>query len=634
MERFRITEPGDRDSNSPTFSGRTAFIWMARLFVSGLLWAALSAGAQPSSPPPLSDPLMSLMLSQPPIDVVSPVRPVSGFDPPVVRPGEDSTYRVTFNALEQSIEWPTNLDALSRQQARAAGHGQVLALGPSTLQPRTTFNYHLRVQKSGTFTVPEFTVNVYGKPVTVPAAELEVTDTPTPPPPPAQRLVLGAPTTNLFVGQMVRFTVACPPASSLVSQGFSPLEIVGNGWLVDQSSFRQRYEVNPRGVSSGIPAVVCEAIATPLVAGRLSAFAQGFFVTRISGTLILNSSGAINGALLPYTLLDSDPVEFQVRPLPREGVLPGFTGAVGMFGLATPELTTNSVRVGEPVKLRVKVRGDGNLARLAPPPGPKSRDWEVFVSRPDATPSQVIQAQGYTTLEFTLVPLSTRAQATPPIPFSFFEPTRSTYMDLTIPSVPIQVLPGAAPTEPQALVQAGELDGQTEKEPVLSGIASAPGRSAASLVPLQCRAWYPLLQLAPAGAFLGLWSWDRRRRYREAHPDVVRRHRARRALRKEQRAIERAARVGDAARFAESAVAAMRVVAAPHYPAEPRALVGADVLALLSDTERSGQTGEVVRRFFGVTDAARFSSVPAAGQELLSLRADLDRALVQLEEKL
>lgn len=610
------------------------------LLSSSLLLAAASSafGAtamQTNGTPPLSDPLMALMLSQPPIDVTSPVQPVSGFDPPVVRPGEDSTYRVTFNALAESIEWPNQINGLDNLRPRPGGRGQILALGPNTLQPRTSFNYHVRVSTNGVVTIPAFSITVYGKPVTVPAAQLEVTDSPSSATVPAPRLALQTAGTNLYVGQMLHFTVICPPAASLISQGFSPLELVGPGWLVDQTSFRQRYEAPPRFSTPGtFPQMICELTAAPLQAGHLSAFAQAFFVTRSAGPLILNGSGSLNGTLLPYTLLDSDPMDFQVKPLPREGVLPGFTGAVGNFEMGTPEVSTNTVRVGEPLTLRVKIRGDGNLARLTPPPAPKSKDWDIIVSRPDATAPQIIQAQNYTTFEFTFIPLTTSDHATPAIPFSYFDPVRAAYADLTISPVSVQVLPGDSTTDTRALAEANALDRQEEKEPALSGLATMPGLAARSLVPLQRRAWYPLLQLFPALVFLGLWSWDRRRRYLEAHPDILLRRRARRALRREKRRLEKASRAGDVARFAESAVAAMRVATAPHFPAEPRALVGADVVALLSENERSGREGEVIRKFFSATDAARYSTTAVTTQELLPLQPDLNRVLTQLEEKL
>ena len=44
-----------------------------------------------------------LMISQPKIDIDSPVSATAVFDPPVAGPGQTAIYRVTFNALEESI---------------------------------------------------------------------------------------------------------------------------------------------------------------------------------------------------------------------------------------------------------------------------------------------------------------------------------------------------------------------------------------------------------------------------------------------------------------------------------------------------------------------------------------------------
>ena len=196
------------------------------------------------------------------------------------------------------------------------------------------------------------------------------------------------------------------------------------------------------------------------------------------------------------------------------------------------------------------------------------------------------------------------------------------------------VNPGAAPGDLASLLQASSAGIETEKELVLSGLATSRGRTAASLVPPQQQAWFPLVQLAPAALFFGLWSWDRRRRYLETHPDVLLRRRARRALHRQWRILERAARAEDAPRFAAAAVSALRVACAPHYPAEPRALVGCDVLPLLSEAERTGRAGQVVRRFFAVTDATCFGNATPNAADLLPLRADLEGVLEQLEQKL
>src|ERR1043166_6201540 len=166
----------------------------------------------------------------------------------------------------------------------------------------------------------------------------------------------------------------------------------------------------------------------------------------------------------------------------------------------------------------------------------------------DATPPQLVQARGFVSFAYTFIPLTQSAHATPAIPFSCFDPERGAYADLTIPPVPVSVNSNNVAADLSLLLQPGPGATEPEKELRLSGLAASPGWSASKLVPLQRRAWFPLLQLVPATAFMGLWGWDRRRRFLEQHPDVILRRRARRALHREWRALRRAARAGDAPR--------------------------------------------------------------------------------------
>lgn len=632
------------------------------IIVRGLTISPANQGVSSPAPPPTQaprDPFMSLMLSQPKIDIPAAPTATAAFDPPVVRPGELSFLRVVFNALEESIEWPTNLVAPPQLEVRPGAHGQLLQMAGASLEPRTAFNYRVRASSLGTFTVPEFVVHVAGKPVTVPSARLEVVSAPPASVAPAEQLTLELPVTNLFVGQPITARILLPGLPAGMVQGLGQPQLSGQGILVDLGGVRQRYEMAQRGGAT-VATFVYETTLTPVMTGKLTVFAQGFTGgSRFSGPVVVTGPATIPGGPPRYSLLESEPVELNVRPLPSEGQLPGFTGAIGSFNVGPPKLATNVLRVGDPVKLTVTItnRGDGPLARLVAPPPPQAQAWQVFAASdfappqplappqpifrlgPDGRPVLINTAQpgalqGVVTFTYTLIPLTEAARATPPIPFSCFDPKAGAYADLTIPSVPVTVKPGSMAGDFASLLQAGSAGGEPEKELVLSGLAASRGRTASSLVPPQQQWWFPLVQLVPAVAFFGLWNWDRRRRYLEAHPDIILRRRARRALHRQWRALQRAARVADAPRFAAAAVNAMRVACAPHYPAEPRALVGGDVLPLLPETERSGRAGEVVRRFFAITDAARFGTATPNAAELLPLKPDLERVLQELEQKL
>ena len=576
-----------------------------------------------------------MLMPQPNIDTTAPVEATAVFDPPVIRPGGTSTYRVTFNALLDSVQWPEDMIAPEPLVLRSSARAQTLTPTGAALQPRAGFNYRAHAASAGSFTVPRFIVYVYGKSVTVPAATLEVAANPAAPLAPPRLLLLDPANTNPFVGQIVTMRVVLPGVATGV-QILHSVKLNGDGFMADQNPVQQRMDIFPQ-YSSSYSSLVCETTLTPLKPGKLAisvhAFTGGL---QSSGPIVIRGNVTIPGGPQPQVLLDSDPITLNVRPLPREKELPGYTGGIGQFKLEPPVLATNLLHVGDPVTLTVNVRGDGNLARLTAPPLPSAPGWQVFAGANDPAPPQLIQARGYVTFNWSLIPTTEATRATPKIPFSYFDPDRAAYVDLSVPPVAVTVKPGTALVAPAAFAETNAPATGAEQEPKLSGLATAPGRSLATLVPAQRTPWFPRLQLVPVILFAALWWWDRRRRFHEAHPEILLRRRARRALRREWAAVRKAAALGDTSRFAACAVNAMRAACAPHYPAEPRALVSSDVVPLLDTSHESylSQSTEVVRRIFAAADAERFAAQVTGPADVLALRGELDRVLAQLEARL
>jgi hypothetical protein len=374
-----------------------------------------------------------------------------------------------------------------------------------------------------------------------------------------------------------------------------------------------------------------EVVLIPLTTGQLEVTAQGFTGgNQFGGPLAVQVQSSPTGSQPQPVLLDSDPVTLRVNPLPSAGKLPGFTGFIGTLTSDPPVIATNMARVGDPVKMTVTFHSEGSLTRFVPPPAPTARDWQTFPPSPAAT--RTPNGVSYT---FTLTPLTNGTLTTPRIPFSYFDPQHATYVDLTIPAVTLFVTNSESVVDAEAWLLANTLsESGNNKKPALSPLATTPGRTASTLIPMQTRASFVLMLLSPLAVFGALSAWDRRRRFLEQHPDIVRRRMARRALKRERRAMEQAAARGDAMEFSSRAVSAMRVACAPHFPAEPRALVGGDVLTLLDQVSRDGRVGEVMRTLFAVTDESQFGRTTVDVEGLLKLRTDPNRVLDELEAKL
>ena len=608
-----IPHPVFRGAHAPRHWKLDAGGWRCGVALFVLLFAPFILRAQtPPQIPPLAQ--MQLQIQQPTVDTTTPVTASAAFDPPVVRAGDQCFYRVSLDATESSIQWPDKISAPPELKFGENARGQLTQSLGNRFRPLTEFVYEMQAATAGHFTVPNFRVNVAGDIVEIPAASLDVVADKSSSSPPAQRLVLEVAVTNVFLGQPFRARVLLPASSANEIEALREVQFTGDGLMTDKSALRQSVEAaNVAGELK--PAFVCELTVTPIAPGPLKFSAQGFSAGReFMGPISIRGQISLPGGPTKYALLISDPVEINVRPLPIAGELPGFTGAIGKFFRDPLRLTKDRLHVGEPAQLTATFHGEGDLARFVPPVAPRSRDWQIIADPPPAT-------------RFTLIPQTDEINSTPAIPFCSFDPDTGKYVDLTIPPVPVTVVGEGLPVEVRA-------QADSHSAPLkLSGLAATPGKTVSSLKPLQLRGWFLGVQLAPAVGFFALWQWDRRRRFLAAHPEIVRRRRARRALRRERRQLHKAVAAGDSDDFLRHSVAALRVACAPHYPAHPQALVCADVLEWLGASNGSRQQAETVRRIFAAADA-QFAAAPPSRGDLLDLDSELETLLQELEARL
>ncbi len=229
------------------------------------------------------------------------------------------------------------------------------------------------------------------------------------------------------------------------------------------------------------PAFICEMLVTPIMAGPLNISAQGFTAGReFSGPISIHGQVSLPGGPPQYVLLVSEPVEINVRPLPVEGELPGFTGVIGKLSCDPPQLSTNRFRVGEPVHLKVVFSRRGQL-----------RGWCRLIrrARPTGRLSPTIRRTSVT----RSIPQTDEVHETPAIPFSYFDPAAGKYVDLTIPPVPVTVVGDSLPVQLPAFDDESECAAPLK----LSGLATTPGKTVGSLIPPQSRGWFVPVQLLP-----------------------------------------------------------------------------------------------------------------------------------------
>ena len=552
------------------------------------------------------------------------------FDPPTVTPGTRSTYRLVVSSPQGSVSPPEPLSASGLALERGAS-GEQLVVVSGKVWRILTFNYYATASTPGTFTVPGYMIDRGGTPVAVGDATLNVIAAQDDNPAEPLELILEVPERKVFVGETLPVHISISRSRGGMLQNITKLELTGEALLTDPNSIyvRQAKTIANIGGRQAIT-IETDALVTPLREGTLTMSARA--------EVSLGPQPGIVSLLPGYRpLVESAPAVIRVVNVPTNLAPPGYNGAIGRLELEPPKLSTNIVRVGDPVTLSVTLRGEGNLQTLAPPPQPRAENWHTLPPRSD--PVRILDPNNSArSFHYTLIPLATNITATPAIPFSAFNPANAAFVNLSIPPQPVTVtaLPRDQTVAPPADTSAQTPSPTTPPAPEeqLQGLVDTPGRPVGTLVPLQSRPAFLLAQIIPATLLASLWLWDRRRRFLAAHPEIPAMRKALRHCRARLANARTASAAGNAPEFAAAIVGALRAACAPMADANPDSIVCADVLALMPPERRAGRDGDLVRDLFTVTDARRFSRESPAADSLLARHPEAEAVVRTLLDEL
>jgi hypothetical protein len=230
-------------------------------------------------------------------------------------------------------------------------------------------------------------------------------------------------------------------------------------------------------------------------------------------------------------------VKLDVKPLPEAGRPADFSGAVGSFHMKSVA-DRSSLDLGDAVAVRVTIEGEGSLqSALAPK---LAVPQEVKVYEPKTLEDAMTGADhlgARKTWEWVVVPLVPGTVKIPGPAFTYFEPASGTYKQLNAEIPELTVRRGNGPGE--AIASRGEVQANTKDIAFLKmrrgplEEARPPFHRTGAFVALLA---LPVL-LAPAGIAYG----RRRERFLRDHGFARARRAARKAAKRLDRAMHRAA---------------------------------------------------------------------------------------------
>lgn len=144
----------------------------------------------------------------------------------------------------------------------------------------------------------------------------------------------------------------------------------------------------------------------------------------------------------------SEPIHVTVLPLPTQNVPSGFSGAVGKFQLEA-QMDKQEVKANDPVTLKVKIAGRGNLKLLEPPAISIPPDMERFDPKTSSSIApEGNQIAGSRTFEYLLIPRHAGDQKILPFSFSYFDTDQQKFVTLRSPEFVIKVQHGSESEAP------------------------------------------------------------------------------------------------------------------------------------------------------------------------------------------
>lgn len=431
--------------------------------------------------------------------------------------GEHAKLTLTFQDADPG--GPPALPAVQGLLITHLGQSSSFKIEGGRTSRTVIYTYNVAARQTGEFTIPAFGVRVGQSTLTTQPLRLRV-ERPVPPSADAQRqaqqlafLQLVLPNTEMYVGESVMLELLLYVRAGV--QNVSDLQVgdfVPEGFTVGKQAQGSNRQSSVAGVSfTVIP------LRYPLTALRAGEWTIGPVSAAVTAHVPaarnrdpFDIAGFFNRSHPQRVALATAETRVRVLPLPTADRPANFTGAVGQFSLETSAGPTN-VAVGDPVTLRVTLRGEGLMDQLSLPDFGGWQDFKVYppTSRVDA-PEATLGLRGSKSFEVIVAPQAIEISEVPPLSFSFFDPRAREYRSLTAPPIPLTVRPaGASPPPSVALAGVRRDRGATESSDIVP-LKQRLGRVRPLSEPWVWQAWFPVLPALPVAAWLAALGWRKR----------------------------------------------------------------------------------------------------------------------------
>ncbi len=397
--------------------------------------------------------------------------------------GDTATLKLIFTDLG-NVQAPA-LPELTNCPAQFAGSGSQISIVNFERSTSIIHQYVLQPKVPGIVEIPAMALEVNGQRYTSNPLKLRV----------GQGfdqnqvgfLKLVVPKTDFYVGETVPVEIRFYAKASPVRQ--NPPKLKLDGFIKGKE---HTDNLPPETINGEVYGVMRNVIAlTAVKAGELDlgpAEFETLYVFRSNRRRSIFDDPFFGGGEQKQITFTSEPVKIRVSPPPTVNQPAGFTGAVGRFLIDSMSASPTNVAAGDPVTVRLAVRGRGNFSGLKLPEFPPGTGFQAYPGTNSLDETDVLGLEGVKTFEQVIVPEQSGVQTLRLPPFVAWNPEAKRYDVLEPRTIALNVRAGAN-AQAQPL---GNLPVAKVAEPAEPRAATTP-----EVVPLKTQLG-PLVALTPA----------------------------------------------------------------------------------------------------------------------------------------
>jgi len=326
--------------------------------------------------------------------------------------------------------------------------------------------------------------------------------------------------------------------------------------------------------------------------------------------------------------LTSPEQKMRVLPLPVSGRPKDFGGAVGRFRLSSTASPKSSM-VGDPITIKISVKGKGNFDRVSSPVLSSLEGWKTYTPVASFMPADSAGYKGKKQFEQAIIPLDASIKKIPALTFSYFDIGKEKYVTLRTSPIAVNITPASYQSKASSLsnhsAQSESLSGSVKKTGGLAPIHVDLGPVMTSLRPILNKPWFIGAQGISLGVlFVGLFL-GRRNRKLSNDPTVLKKKEVKQKVSRWVKEMDRAVAGHDVPVFFNACRSAAQERLGEIWSLPPETITLADVKERLP--ESAG-----IKHVFETADAVAYSGRSFSQDELGQCRDLVIKELKNLEK--